>query len=510
MGMKILFLAPYLGLKELAMSVLDEYKDIKIDVYQGNYETAPKLIKKLNADQKYDAIITRGGTVETSKKVTTTPIIEVYINAYDIVRILKLSQGFEGKKIFLAYPSIVNSFKQLSELLGYSLESKCYFEHKDIGIIIEELKKENYELVIGDNLVYETSQVLGMNSILLTSGIEGIRSAIDEAVRLCNALSKDKKQIVEFNDYIADKIIEAHTTDNFIKISSANEISPNLVHTVFPQTILSQISELSNTPLPTIITGEDGMCKSDVGYLCHLLCPQKRKSLVCVSCYSIPQDYNYDLLDNIIIENLCNDGGTLFLEDIDQLHKEGQKNIASLLRKLNKNNNIKIIASCELPIEICVHSGKLLRQLRSILDDVRIELRPFKNYSNEISNMISMYLAKLDVRCASQIVGINESGIKLLCEYDWPENIRQFMRVINQLALTCNGSYIDMSEVKAALNNEKDNHKKASLVPIDLSGSLKEIEGRIIKHVMVQEEMNQAKVEKRLEIGHSTLWRKLK
>ncbi|WP_315067532.1 hypothetical protein [uncultured Clostridium sp.] len=53
-----------------------------------------------------------------------------------------------------------------------------------------------------------------------------------------------------------------------------------------------------------------------------------------------------------------------------------------------------------------------------------------------MKNMISIYLAKLDVRCASQVVGVNEAGIKLLEDYDWPENIRQFMRVINQLALT--------------------------------------------------------------------------
>lgn len=236
----------------------------------------------------------------------------------------------------------------------------------------------------------------------------------------------------------------------------------------------------------------------------------RKKKLICVSCYSIPQNYNYDLLENIIMKYLWNDGGTLFLEDIDQLCKDGQKNITNILKKLTKSNNVKIIASCELPIEICVSSKKLIRQLRSILDEVRIELMPFKYYTNEINNMISIYLAKLDVRCASQVVAINEVGIKLLCNFDWPENIRQFMRVINQLTLTCNGSFITQAQVKNSLKKEHVNHKKASLVPIDLTGSLKEIETRIINHVMTEEDMNQAKVEKRLKIGHSTLWRKLK
>lgn len=510
MKMRILFIAPYLGLKELAQSVLDEYKDIQIDVYQGNYEKGPKLLNELKSHENYSAIISRGGTVETCKKVTTTPIIEVYINAFDILRILKLSEGYNGEKIFLAYPSIVKSFKQLSELMGYSIKSQSYFEHKNIRNIIEELKKERYELVIGDNIVYETAQELGINSILLTSGIESVRSAIEEAVRLCNALSKDKDQITKLDYYVDNKKIKQDNIDKFVRIFNADEISRSFVDTVFPQTISSQISALSNTSLPTIITGEDGMCKNDVGYLCCCYGPQKRKSLICVSCSSIPEDYNYDLLDNIIIEHLSNECGTLFLEDIDQLCKEGQKKITNILKKLNKNNTVKIIASSELPVELCVSSGKLLRQLRSILDEVRIELMPFKYYTSEINNMISMYLAKLDVRCASQVVGINESGINLLSDYDWPENVRQFMRVINQLTLTCNGSYIAQTEVKAALKKERDNHNQANLVPIDLSGSLKEIQTRIIKHVMAEEGMNQVKVEKRLKIGHSTLWRKLK
>ena len=124
--------------------------------------------------------------------------------------------------------------------------------------------------------------------------------------------------------------------------------------------------------------------------------------------------------------------------------------------------------------------------------------------------MISIYLAKLDVRCASQVVGVNEAGIKLLEDYDWPENIRQFMRVINQLALASKGPYISVNEVKDAIKIEKEHNNKASLIPIDLSGSLKEIETRIINHVMSEEGMNQVKVEKRLKISHSTLWRKLK
>jgi propionate catabolism operon transcriptional regulator len=313
MKKKILFIiAPYLGLKELAMSVLEEFEGIEIDVYQGNYEKAPRLLKELKADENYSAIITRGGTVGACKNVTPVPIVEVYINAFDIIRILRLSEGYKGKKIFLAYPSIVKSFKQLSELMGYELESKSYFEHNEVRDIIEELKKEGYELVIGDNIVYQMTQDLGMNSILLTSGIESVRSAIEEAVRLCDAIINNRGQVVKYSEQIDDKKIDRVNIDNFVRIFNGDKMSPSTIHTIFPQTILSQISELSNTSLPTIITGEDGMCKNDVGYLCCCYGPQRKKCAIFVSCYSITEDYNFDSLLYVIREYLWNDGGTLF------------------------------------------------------------------------------------------------------------------------------------------------------------------------------------------------------
>lgn len=510
MNMRILFIAPYSGLQQLASSVIEEYKDIQIDVYQGNYEEGPKLLKELKAAENYSAIITRGGTVEMCRRATTIPIIEIYMNAFDMIRIIKLSEGYQGKKMLVAHSSIVKSFNQLSELLEFSVQSQCYAQHKEVRGLLEEQKKEGCELIIGDHIVYQTALELGMKSILLTSGAEGIRSAIEEAVRLCGAISQDKNHTSLANNDIEDTTIEPVNTDDFITVLNANELSPRFVQTVFPQSIVTQLTELSGTSLPTIITGEDGMCKSDAGYLCCCYGPQKRKPLVTVRCYSIPEDYSFDVLDRVVMEHVWSEGGTLFLEDIDQLHKEGQKKLLHILKKLHKDSRVKILVSCELPVELCVSSGRLLRQLRSLVDEVRIELMPFKSYTNEIQNMISLCLAKLDESCASQVVGIKEGGIKALSDYDWPGNVRQFMRVIKQLTLTCNGSYITESQVRSAIKKERDSYEHAALVPIDLSGSLKEIEARIIQHIMAEEGMNQVKVEKRLEIGHSTLWRKLK
>ena len=507
---KILFIAPYLGLKEMAMQVSEQYKEVEIDVYQGNYEVGPKLLRRLNADKNYHAIVTRGGTVEACKGITTLPIIEIAINAFDIIRTIKLLEGYEGKTIILAYPSIIKAFEKMSMFLNRPVELMSYSERNQVVRIIEELRKENYDLIVGDNIVYETAQQIGMNSMLLTSGEESVTSAIEEGIRLCQAVCKEEVSITHDHEDNQEQVVDKIDLQNFISTYKGNEISPSFIHTVLPQTMLTQIVAFSQTTLPTIITGEHGTCKNEIGYLCCCYGPYKRQALMTINCCLIPESYNYALLEPMIMEHLGDKGGTLFLEDIDKLCKSGQKKLIDLLKRLGKSTSIKIMASSELSVEIAINSGKILRPLAYILDEVRIELEPLKNYMSEINNMISIYLAKLDVRCAVQVVGIKASGIKLLSEYNWPGNIKQFMRVMNEVTLTCNGPYIDEKQVKKALRREYNSYTNKSLTPIDLSGSLKDIEARIINQVMIEEDMNQARVEKRLKISHSTLWRKLK
>lgn len=507
---RILILAPYAGLKELAAAVAEEYPEAYIQVHLGNYLNGPQLLLELNAAEHFDAVITRGGTVDACRRVSPIPVIEMPVNAFDMIRVIQLSAGYTGQKALLAYPNIVRSFAQLSDLLGYAVPAASYREHREVHELVLSLKNDGCELVVGDQIVYQTAQELGMHSILLTSGAEAVRSAIEEAIRWTTALSHQKQAVPSFAHPVKVMGNSSVFADDAILVVPKEELLPSAVHTVFPPEVMLQLTEWSDTPLPTIITGEEGMCKDDAGFLCCCFGSAKRKRLVRVSCGSITDTGVFSRLDGLLEELLPEGELTLFLEDITGLWPEGQQQLLPLLKRLSKDSRVKMISTAELPVETAVKSGKLLRQLKPYLDEVRMELKPLAAYASDIPNMVSMYLAALDVRCGIRAVGVKENGIRLLREYPWPGNLRQFMRVVNELALGCKGAYIPENQVRHALEREHRHCSQASLAPMDLSGSLKEIEARVIRHVMEEEGLNQAKVEKRLGISHSTLWRKLK
>ena len=105
-------------------------------------------------------------------------------------------------------------------------------------------------------------------------------------------------------------------------------------------------------------------------------------------------------------------------------------------------------------------------------------------------------------------MGLQPEAIKALQEFNWQHNLDQFKRIMRQLVIITNGSYIKADTVNETLNAEISvtAEKPAAL---KLNGSLDEITRRIINIVLADEGMNQSQAAKRLGISRSTLWRKI-
>lgn len=106
-------------------------------------------------------------------------------------------------------------------------------------------------------------------------------------------------------------------------------------------------------------------------------------------------------------------------------------------------------------------------------------------------------------------VGMEPDAMELMVEFEWPLNLVQLEKVLRQMIpRPSSGFYITAAEVAAVLQNEM---RKVSALPpaVDLSGTLEDIERRVIEQVLREENMNQSAAAKRLGIGRSTLWRKI-
>jgi len=208
MSYEIVFISPYKKMADLFSEVCKEFnKNIIVKI--GDLESGAKQAIELEG-QGIDVIISRGGTaIAIKKKVSNLPVVEIQISGFDLIRALyKIREKTKKAAIVGFYPftygveglgSIIDM-----ELKAVTLKENWYKQPNYIKKKLEEIKRQNYECVVGDNISVEIAEQLGMNAVLVESGKEALMQSILEAERVAevrrNELEKTKriKSIIDF------------------------------------------------------------------------------------------------------------------------------------------------------------------------------------------------------------------------------------------------------------------------------------------------------------------------
>ena len=104
---------------------------------------------------------------------------------------------------------------------------------------------------------------------------------------------------------------------------------------------------------------------------------------------------------------------------------------------------------------------------------------------------------------------IDEDARELLLNYSWPRNCPQMYRAAAQLLVDCDGGVLHRSQIEALIGyeNRKSVDSAVSVGRLDLSGTMEDINYRVVMQVLAEEGMNRTLTAKRLGISRATLWR---
>ena len=139
---------------------------------------------------------------------------------------------------------------------------------------------------------------------------------------------------------------------------------------------------------------------------------------------------------------------------------------------------------------------------------------PLRDRKEDLLNLITLYLGELREFYNKPVTGFKNEAIDRLLAYEWPGNMAQLKRVLEELCTQASSYYVSERQVCEVL--EKENRilspevNPHNLPNIDLTQPLNTITSDVVRIVLHQENMNQTKTAERLGIGRSTLWRILK
>lgn len=211
----ILLIAPYKDLQETAEAVVKE-KGSDVEVVLGNLSNGLEIAKEAEA-KGAEVIITRGGTYQVIKGALTIPVVEIQVNAFDILRAFKGLLSYKGPIGIIGYENVIFGIETLREVLGLDLHKVVFRNEDEAPRQVFEIAKKGVKEFVGDTIGIKTVVEMGLNGRLILSGKEAVAYGIDEAFRVLKIRREEKARAERFKvimDFVHDGIIAVDDKGN--------------------------------------------------------------------------------------------------------------------------------------------------------------------------------------------------------------------------------------------------------------------------------------------------------
>lgn len=298
--------------------------------------------------------------------------------------------------------------------------------------------------------------------------------------------------------------------------------------------VRERIGFFADHTVPILITGETGTGKEVVSRALHQNSGRKNKPFVAVGCGNIPRELAESELFGHEKGSFTGasqrrigsfehaDGGTLLLDDIDDLPLEIQ---VKLLRVLQEGTivrvgsteeisvDIRIVATTKVDLEEAAEANRFRPDLFYRLRGLELHLPPLRE-RNEDTLMLADHFLKLFSPPERPLKGITPEAGQMLMRYPWPGNVRELRRAIESAIVLAGSGDITPLALPEFLQRQRDGSGRFTLnlsecAEISLQDMMLDFEKELVKWGLQKAGGSQSKAAQILGIPRTTLQSKL-
>jgi len=376
--------------------------------------------------------------------------------------------------------------KEILEAAGYETytagsgsEAVKIAEHFRPSVVLTDLKMEDMDGVELLEELKKTATESGYEPTIIIMTAHGtIKSAVDAVKK--GAFDYLTKPLEKENLLLTIKRAQEHAglirenTELKRQLFGKFSIEGIVGNSPKMKEIADVLRKVSPTNASVLILGESGTGKELVARAIHYNSPRRLKPFVALNCSAIPENlfeselFGYEpgaftgavSRKEGLIE--CSSKGTLFLDEVADMPPPMQ---AKLLRVLEEKEvrrlggktpirvDLRVISATNKDIEREVSEGRFREDLYYRLKVIAVELPPLRKRKEDIPELTRYFIEKYKVEFGKRIKDIEPSALKMLCEYDWPGNIRELEHIIERAVLMSETDTIRAEDISGELKN---------------------------------------------------------
>ncbi|HEX2816442.1 MAG TPA: sigma-54 dependent transcriptional regulator, partial [Phenylobacterium sp.] len=322
-------------------------------------------------------------------------------------------------------------------------------------------------------------------------------------------------------------------------------------------TMVKRLGErAAGSSIPILITGESGVGKEVIARAVHGSSDRAGKPFVAVNCGAIPENLVESILfghekgsftgatDKHLGKFQEANGGTLFLDEVGELPLDIQ---VKLLRALQESEidavggkrpikvDVRIVSATNRDLSLAVKEGRFREDLFYRLNVFPIEAPALRDRKEDVPALVDCFVKRFNIEEGKSVVGATPETMAYLAAFDWPGNVRQLENAVYRAIVLADAPYLQPHDFPAisgvappAMAAEPTSFigappSAAQLMPdlpaavsvriLDERGhlrTLEEIERDLIQLAIEIYAGHMSEVARRLGIGRSTLYRKVR
>jgi two-component system response regulator GlrR len=231
---------------------------------------------------------------------------------------------------------------------------------------------------------------------------------------------------------------------------------------------VSQLPLIARCDASVMIYGETGTGKELFARAIHYLSPRQHQPFVPVNCGAIP----LELVENELFGHERGaftdagksqpgliqeaDGGSLFLDEVDELHRAAQVKLLRFLQDKEyrplgsakaRAANVRLIAATNANLEVAVKSGKLRHDLYYRLNVIPLRLPPLRERREDIPALARHFLVRYATEFRRTVPDISTDALRTLRHYHWPGNVRELEHLIARATALSEKSVLESEDL---------------------------------------------------------------